>query len=69
DGVGDAPGKVAGGGESDGGAYPNTHTGKGGGDVGGGFLEHGGQSDIDYPGTGDKDTDDAVGNTNAVTKE
>ncbi|WP_210357041.1 hypothetical protein [Sphingomonas beigongshangi] len=73
EGVGDAPGKRAGsgesGGESGGGAYPNPHTGKGGGDTGGGFMEHGGQSEIDYSGTGDKDTDDTVGNDNAVTKE
>ncbi|WP_203308618.1 hypothetical protein [Sphingomonas beigongshangi] len=69
DGVGDAPGKRAGGGESGGGAYPNPHTAKGGGDAGGGFMEHGGQSEIDYSGTGDKDTDDTVGNDNAVTKE
>ena len=55
--------------ESNGGAYPNPHTGKGPqDDVGGGFLGHGGQSHIDYSGTGDDNTDDTVGNENAVTK-
>jgi len=57
------------GGESNGGAYPNPHTGKGSKDnVGGGFLGHGGQSGMDYSGPGDGDTDDTVGNENAVTK-
>lgn len=55
--------------ESSGGAYPNPHTGKGAKDnVGGGFLGHGGQSGMDYSGTGDGDTDGDVGNANAVTK-
>ena len=55
--------------ESNGGAYPNPHTGKGQqDDVGGGFLGHGGQSGMDYSGTGDGDTDEEVGNENAVTK-
>ena len=57
--------------ESNGGAYPNPHTGKDAKDrdgVGGGFLGHGGQSGMDYSGTGDADTDEDVGNTNAVTK-
>ncbi len=55
--------------ESNGGAYPNPHTGKGAQDnVGGGFMGHGGQSGMDYSGTGDGDTDEAVGNENAVTK-
>lgn len=68
DGVGDAPAKQ-GGGESGGGAYPNPHTGKGKQeDVGGGFLGHGGQSHVAYSGPGDGDTDEAVGNDNAVTK-
>ncbi|WP_267394250.1 MULTISPECIES: hypothetical protein [unclassified Sphingomonas] len=68
DGVGDAPGKTAGGSESSGGAYPNPHTGKKPGGAGGGFMGHGGQSGMEYSGTGDKDTDDDVGNENAVTK-
>ncbi len=55
--------------ESNGGAYPNPHTGKGKqDDVGGGFMGHGGQSHVEYSGTGDADTDDDVGNDNAVTK-
>jgi len=60
------PGKTAGG-ESNGGAYPNPHTGKKA--EGGGFMGHGGQTEIAYSGTGDRDTDDDVGNENAVTKE
>ena len=67
DGVENAPGKTGGvnanGGESQGGAYPNPHTGHG--EDKGGFLGHGGQSDIDYSGTGAGDDD--VGNENAVT--
>lgn len=69
DGV-EAPGGKSGS-ESNGGAYPNPHTGKDAKDrdaVGGGFLGHGGQSGMDYSGTGDGDTDDNVGNENAVTK-
>ena len=62
DGIEDAPGKTAGGGESAGGAYPNPQSGK---RPGGGFLGHGGQTDIDYSGTGAGDDD--VGNDNAVT--
>ena len=55
--------------ESNGGAYPNPHTGKSRRDnVGGGFLGHGGQSGMDYSGTGDGDTDETVGNDNAVTR-
>jgi hypothetical protein len=55
--------------ESNGGPYPNPHTGKGPQDnVGGGFLGHGGQSGMEYSGTGDEDTDKDVGNENAVTK-
>ncbi len=63
DGVEDAASKAAGGGESAGGAYPNPHTGKK--PEGGGFMGHGGQTGIDYSGTGAGD--DAVGNENAVT--
>lgn len=67
DGVGHPSGKSDS--ESSGGAYPNPHTGKGKqDDVGGGFLGHGGQSGMDYSGTGDGDTDEDVGNENAVTK-
>ena len=67
DGVTNPSGKDAS--ESSGGAYPNPHTGKGKQeDVGGGFMGHGGQSHVDYSGTGDGDTDGEVGNENAVTK-
>ncbi|SEM96226.1 hypothetical protein SAMN05192583_1678 [Sphingomonas gellani] len=57
------------GGESDGGAYPNPHTGKKGGEQGG-FMGHGGQTEIAYSGTGQggHDDDEDVGNSNAVTK-
>lgn len=42
-----------GGGDSGGGAYPNPHTGKeGGGGDREGFLGHGGQSKMEYYGTG-----------------
>jgi hypothetical protein len=68
DGVEDAPSKTAGGSESDGGAYPNPHTGKT--PKGGGFMGHGGQTEIAYSGTGQGGLDDdpEVGNANAVTK-
>ena len=65
DGVEDAPGKTAGGGESEGGAYPNPH--KGQTRKTGGFFGHGGQTDIAYSGTGGVD-DPEAGNAKAVTK-
>lgn len=67
DGIEDAPAKQ-GGGESDGGAYPNPQTGEKGDN--GGFFGHGGQTDIAYSGTGQggHDDDPEVGNENAVTK-
>ena len=57
-----------GGSESDGGAYPNPHTGKKGDNSG--FMGHGGQTEIDYHGTGQGGTDDDpdVGNEKAVPK-
>jgi len=67
DGVNSDPGARTAGGESAGGAYPNPHTGKedkGEGDVGG-FMGHGGQSEQDYSGPGDKN-DKGTGNVNAV---
>jgi hypothetical protein len=74
DGVSDRPDKQGGvdaGGrsESDGGAYPNPHTGKSGSEQGG-FMGHGGQTEIAYSGTGQggHDDDGDVGNENAVTK-
>ena len=72
DGVSDRPDKgggvdAPGGGESSGGAYPNPHTGHG--ENKGGFMGHGGQSEIEYSGTGEGagDDDKDVGNVNAVT--
>lgn len=61
DGIENAPAKDEGG-ESAGGSYPNPHTGK---KPGGGFMGHGGQTEIDYSGTGADDAE--VGNDNAVT--
>lgn len=65
DGVSDAPAKQ-GGGESGGGAYPNPQSGKAKGT--GGFFGHGGQTEIDYSGTGGK-ADPDTDNPNAVTKD
>ena len=76
DGVGDRPDKsggvdAKGSGESDGGAYPNPHTGKkSGSGFGGGFMGHGGQTEQAYSGTGQggSDVDKEVGNVNAPTR-
>jgi hypothetical protein len=54
-----------GGGESGGGAYPNPHAGKDD-HPGGGFMGHGGQTDVDYSGTG-ADGDPGAENANAAT--
>lgn len=57
---------IEGGGASGGGAYPNPHTGKKGGDNEG-FMGHGGQTEQAYHGPtqlGDKKLDD---NANAAT--
>jgi hypothetical protein len=69
DGVADRPDKDGGvdrpdsKGESDGGAYPNPHTGKEpGAGAGGGFLGHGGQTEQAYHGSGDD-------NPNATTED
>ncbi len=57
-------GAKGGDGQSNGGAYPNA---KGPGTKKtGGFFGHGGQTDIDYSGTGAKG-DEGSGNANAVT--
>lgn len=53
-----------GGGESEGGAYPNPHTGKT--PEGGGFMGHGGQTDMAYHGGGQAG-DDGASAPNAVT--
>lgn len=60
-------GALASGGESGGGAYPNAQSGKK--DKTDGFLGHGGQTDIDYHGSGQLgDEGKAPGNANAPTK-
>jgi hypothetical protein len=52
------------GGESSGGAYPNPHTGKT--PEGGGFMGHGGQTEIAYHGSGQAG-DDGASVANAAT--
>jgi hypothetical protein len=59
DGVSEQPGAETKGGESQGGAYPNPHNGKEGEGSFGGFMGHGGQSEIGYEGPD---------NPNATTK-
>jgi hypothetical protein len=57
--------KAAGGGESQGGAYPNPHTGKeskGGPDD---FMGHGGQTGMGYHGTGQLGEEDVEDQDNA----
>lgn len=62
----DRMGGRSGGGDSGGGAYPNPHTGKDGG--GGGFLDHGGQTEMPYHGSG-RLGDETVGdNPNAPAR-
>jgi hypothetical protein len=58
--------KLAGGGESQGGAYPNPHTGKEKDEKSNmeGFLGHGGQSMMAYHGTGQLGEDDVEGQEN-----
>jgi hypothetical protein len=58
-----------GGGDSQGGAYPNPHTGKGGEGSGReGFMGHGGQSGIAYHGGSQLGDQDVGGNENSATK-
>ena len=52
-----------GGGDSQGGAYPNPHTGKK--PEGGGFMGHGGQSEMAYHGQGQLGEEVLEGNENA----
>lgn len=56
-----------GGGDSGGGAYPNPHTGKP--PEGGGFMGHGGQTDISYYGTGQLGEKKVGENANAPARE
>ena len=55
-----------GGGDSGGGAYPNPHTGKEG--KGGGFMSHGGQTDIAYHGGDQLGENEVGGNANSAAK-
>ena len=54
-------------GQSGGGAYPNPHTGKDGGDKEG-FHGSGGQSEMEYHGTGQLGKDKLGGNANSPAK-
>ena len=56
-----------GGGDSGGGAYPNPHTGKEG--TNGGFMGHGGQTEMAYHGTGQLGEQEVGGNGNAPARE
>ncbi|HEX8191929.1 MAG TPA: hypothetical protein VF552_03435 [Allosphingosinicella sp.] len=57
----------SGGGDSGGGAYPNPHTGKEG--KRGGFMDHGGQTEMAYHGTGQLGDTKTGGNANAPATE
>ena len=54
------------GGDSGGGAYPNPHSGKDGGS--GGFMGHGGQTEMPYHGTGQLGGKETGENANAPAK-
>lgn len=58
----------SGGGDSGGGAYPNPHTGKEGGDKDG-YMGDGGQTEMPYHGSGQLGDQDVGGNENAPAKE
>jgi hypothetical protein len=58
-----------GGGDSGGGAYPNPHTGKEDKKAGGGFMGHGGQTEMPYHGTGQLGGDKTGGNANSPTRD
>lgn len=55
-----------GGGDSGGGAYPNPHRGKDG--TRGGFMDHGGQTEMPYHGTGQLGDKKIGENPNAPAK-
>lgn len=57
----------SGGGDSGGGAYPNPHTGKK--PKNGGFMGHGGQTEMPYHGSGQLGEQETGGNDNAPAKE
>jgi hypothetical protein len=56
-----------GGGDSGGGAYPNPHTGKSA--KNGGFMGHGGQTEMPYHGGGQLGEQETGGNENAPAKK
>lgn len=58
----------SGGGDSGGGAYPNPHTGKDGGDSEG-YMGHGGQTDTPYHGPGQLGEKDLGPSPNAPTEK
>jgi hypothetical protein len=58
---------AAGGGDSGGGAYPNPHTGKK--PESGGYMGHGGQTEMAYHGTGQLGEDKVGENANAPTRK
>lgn len=62
----DKMGGRSGGGDSGGGAYPNPHTGKDG--RRGGFMDHGGQSEMPYHGSGRLGEDVVGDNANAPAR-
>ena len=57
----------AGGGDSGGGAYPNPHTGKEPGN--GGFMGHGGQTEMPYHGKGQLGEETVEGNENSPARK
>lgn len=57
----------SGGGDSGGGAYPNPHTGKEG--KRGGFMDHGGQTEMPYHGSTQLGEDKLADNPNAPAKD
>lgn len=56
-------------GQSGGGAYPNPHNDPANAHPEGGFMGHGGQSDIDYYGGGEPGSDETPEQDNAVTED
>ena len=67
---GDDPVEMTGredGGDSGGGAYPNPHTGKD--PSNGGFMGHGGQTEMPYHGGQQLGEQDVGGNVNAATEK
>jgi hypothetical protein len=63
----DKMGGRRGGGDSGGGAYPNPHTGKDGDR--GGFMDHGGQTEMPYHGTGQLGEKKTGDNANAPARK